>query len=43
MSPVIEALEFDPNGMLPTARARFEHHCEGQEGALRGTWEFHAP
>jgi len=38
----VESLAFDPNGMLRTARVRFEHHCEGMESALRGTWEFHA-
>ena len=39
----IEALAFDPNGALRTAKVRFEHHCDAKPEALRGTWEFHAP
>jgi hypothetical protein len=39
----VDALAFDPDGLLRTALVHFEQHCEQPTApALRGTFEFHA-
>ena len=38
----IDALAYDPNGALRTARVRWTFRCDPGDPAVRGTWEFHA-
>ena len=38
----IDALAFDPNGALRTARVRWTFRCDPGDPAIRGTWDFHA-
>jgi hypothetical protein len=38
----VDALAFDPNGALRTARVRFTFRCDPGDPAIRGAWEFQA-
>jgi hypothetical protein len=38
----IDALAYDPNGALRTARVRWTFRCDPGDPAIRGTWDFHA-
>ena len=38
----IDALAFDPNGALRTAKVRWTFRCDPGDPAIRGSWEFQA-